>query len=287
MLAVSAVSFGALPVFGKLAYAEGMNVQSLLTARFLLAGVLLGAYVIARRTRPPAPRIVVGLVLLGALGYVGQSAAYFTSIRFVPAAVTSILLYTYPAIVTVASVRLYGAPMNRGRVLAVLLALAGCILVASPSGRLNPVGVALGLVSAAVYSTYILSGKKVMETADPWLATAVIAFSAGCAYLAFGVGTRTLHAPPTPRAWLWVAGLAIVSTVLGAGLFLAGLKRTDPGRASLISTLEPVSTTAMAFVVLGQGLGPGQLVGGALVLGAVALVALSPGGGSELPSEGP
>lgn len=275
MLAVSAVCFGALPVFGKLAYAEGMNVQSLMAARFLVAGGLLAAYVVARGIALPGRATLFGLVLLGGLGYVGQSGSYFISIRYVPAAVTSILLYTYPAIVTVASIRLYHAPLNRGRVLALLLALGGCVLVASPSGRLNPLGIAYGLASAALYSCYILAGKKLTGGVNPWLATSVVTLSAGAVYLLFGIATRTMQAPPTPRAWLWVLGLALVSTVLGAGLFLAGLKHTDPGRASLISTLEPVSTTLMAFVVLGQGLGPGQLLGGLLVLTAVAVSAAS------------
>jgi drug/metabolite transporter (DMT)-like permease len=277
LLALSAISFGTLPIFGKVAYAAGMNVQSVLGLRFLLAGAVLVGIALARRAAWPPLPTVLALVALGAVGYVGQSAAYFNSLRYVPAAVTSILLYTYPAIVVLLSRPLYGAPLGRGRLAAVGLALAGCVLVASPAGGgLRWEGVVLGLASAAVYSGYILTGKRVLPGVDPWLATAVVATSSGATYLAVALGTH-LTMPSTALAWGAIAGLALIATVVAAGAFLAGLQRTDPGRASLVSTLEPVSTAGLAALLLGERLGAGQLAGGALVLIAVVIVARSPG----------
>ncbi|MFN2463956.1 MAG: DMT family transporter [Candidatus Dormibacteria bacterium] len=275
-LVISATSFGTLAVFGKLAYADGVNVQTLLGFRFLLAGSVLLLVVVARRRPRPGRRTFLALVALGSAGYVGQSAAYFNSLRFVPAAVTSILLYTYPAIVTVASVRLYGAPMDRARAAAVVLALLGSALVASPSGGLRWEGIVLGLLSAAVYSTYILAGKRVMARVDPVTAITVIALSGGLTYMAFTLATHSLSPPHSARGWLAIVGLALIATVVGGGGFLAGLRRTDPGRASLISTLEPVSTATLAFLIFGELLGPLQLVGGALVLAAVVMTARAP-----------
>ncbi|MDQ6748381.1 MAG: DMT family transporter [Candidatus Dormibacteraeota bacterium] len=272
LLVLSALCFGTLAIFGKLAYQSHLNVQSLLGLRFAIAGVLLLGIALVRRRPMPAPRTLAALALLGAGGYVGQSAAYFNSIRYVPAAVTAILLYTYPAMVTVLSVPLYGARVTAARAAALALALAGCAMVASPSGGLRWEGVLLGLLSAVVYSAYILAGKRLVEDVDAVTATAVVALSAGLTYLSFSLLTRSLVLPGDERGWLAVAGIVVLATMIAAGAFLAGLRRTDPGRASLISTLEPVSTAALAALVLGESLGPLQLVGGALVLLAVVLV---------------
>ena len=274
LLVVSALSFGTLPIFGKLAYRAGVNVQSLLALRFLLAGAVVVVLLLLRRRPFPRGYTLAGLVAMGALGYVGQSAAYFNSLRYVPAAVTSILLYTYPAIVTVLSIPLYGARLNRWRGAALVLALLGSAMVAGAGARggLRWEGVVLGLLSAVVYSTYILFGKRVMRHVDPVSAIAVVSLSAGATYMAFTVGTGTLTMPADAMGWFAVVGLALVATVLGAGAFLAGLRGTDPGRASLISTLEPVSTALFAALVFGETLGPVQLAGGALVLVAVVLV---------------
>lgn len=249
-----------------------MNVQSLLATRFLVAGVVLVAVVLLRRPGLPSWPTFGGLVLMGAVGYVGQSAAYFNSIRYVPAAVTSILLYTYPAIVTLVSWPLYGVRVGRIRAATLMASLAGTFLIAGPRGQLRVEGVVLGLTSAVVYSAYILGGKRVLKGVDPWLATAVVALSAGAAYLGFGVVSHSFALPHTALAWTWVGGLALISTVVGAGAFLAGLRLTDPGRASLISTLEPVSTAMLAAIVFAEILSPVQLAGGGLVLAAVVLI---------------
>jgi drug/metabolite transporter (DMT)-like permease len=276
LLVTSAVSFGALPIFGRFAYAHGMNVQSLLATRFLVAGLILASISLLRGVSMPGRSTLGMLVLLGAVGYAAQSTAYFNSIRFVPAAVTSILLYTYPVIVTVLSRPIYGIPLTRSRLIALAAAIGGTVLVASPHGGLRVEGVALGLLSAVFYSAYILTGKRVLESVDPWLATAVISISAGLAFLGFGLGSGSYAAPGDPAAWLAVLGLALISTVVGAGAFLAGLRLTDPGRASLISTLEPVSTAALAAVFFAELLGPTQLLGGVLVLLAVGVIARAP-----------
>jgi len=202
--------------------------------------------------------------------------AYFNSIRYVPAAVTSILLYTYPVIVTVLSRPIYGVRLTRQRLLALAVALVGAFLVASPRGGLRLEGVLLGLLSAVFYSAYILTGKRVLEDVDPWFATAVISISAGVAYLVFGVASGSYGPPVNITAWLAVVGLALISTVVGAGAFLAGLRLTDPGRASLISTLEPVTTAILASLFFGELLVSSQLAGGALVLVSVLVVARAP-----------
>jgi drug/metabolite transporter (DMT)-like permease len=74
--------------------------------------------------------------------------------------------------------------------------------------------------------------------------------------------------------WFWLACIAVVSTVVAMLAFFAGLKRTGPSTAAILSTFEPVVTAALATLVLGETLTPVQLVGGALVLSSVAVLEL-------------
>ena len=55
-------------------------------------------------------------------------------------------------------------------------------------------------------------------------------------------------------------------------LFFAGLKRVGPTTASILSTVEPVVTVVLAFLVFGELLGSLQLIGGALVVTAVIVL---------------
>jgi drug/metabolite transporter (DMT)-like permease len=71
---------------------------------------------------------------------------------------------------------------------------------------------------------------------------------------------------------LWIGCLAAVSTVAAIGLFFAGLRRVGPTTASILATVEPLATVALAFAVFGESLGSLQLTGGALVLVAGFMV---------------
>ena len=72
--------------------------------------------------------------------------------------------------------------------------------------------------------------------------------------------------------WAWIGAIALVSTVGAVLLFFAGLERVGPSAASILSTLEPVVTVALAAAAFGEALGAVQLAGGALVLAAVVVM---------------
>jgi drug/metabolite transporter (DMT)-like permease len=79
-----------------------------------------------------------------------------------------------------------------------------------------------------------------------------------------------------PAGWLWLACIAVISTVAAMLTFFAGLRRTGPSTAAILSTFEPVVTTVLAAAVLGESLSPVQLAGAVLVLSAVAVLQLRP-----------
>ncbi len=71
--------------------------------------------------------------------------------------------------------------------------------------------------------------------------------------------------------WPALLGLGLVSTAIAIQAFYAGVRRVGGARAALISTVEPVYTVVLAMILFGERLTPMQLLGGALVIGAVIL----------------
>src|SRR5918911_38910 len=106
----SGAAFGAMAVFGKLAYAEGATVGTLLAVRFTLAALLFwtarAAVRAARRTSRPSldARDVVLALGLGACGYALQAGCYFAALERIDASLLALLLYTFPAMVTAAAI---------------------------------------------------------------------------------------------------------------------------------------------------------------------------------------
>ena len=99
----SAAGFGAMAVFGKLAYDNGATVGTLLAVRFALAAALFWVLVIAdgsaREIRTLGRRDIALALALGACGYAAQAGCFFAALDRIDASLLSLLLYTFPGMV--------------------------------------------------------------------------------------------------------------------------------------------------------------------------------------------
>jgi drug/metabolite transporter (DMT)-like permease len=185
------------------------------------------------------------------------------------------MLYTFPAMVAVAAIVLGRERADATRFAALALASVGLVLVLANAraGALDPLGAGLALGAALIYTTYILVSQGVAGRIGPTLLSALVCSGAAVTLTAVSALLGDLRpGEVTVAGWGWLAGIAVVSTVAAVSLFFAGLKRVGPTTASILSTVEPVVTVALAFLVFGELLGSLQLVGGALVLAAVIVL---------------
>ncbi len=271
---LSAVGFGVMAVFVKLAYDAGVGLDALLLVRFGVAGLLLVVVAHARgRLRGLGRRAVVAGLLMGAVGYAAQAGLYFAALTRVDASQVALVFSVYPLLVMVMAVLTRRERATRRRAVGLVVALSGVALVlgGTSAGSFDLAGSAFALGSAVVYTGYILVGDRVAG-ADP-LAFAALVCSGGFATL---VLWSAVHGVPdlgfAPQGWLWLVLIALVSTVAAILLFFAGLARVGPSVAALLSILEPVVTVTSAALVFGESLSTQQVLGGALVLGTVLFV---------------
>ena len=282
LVAVSAASFGAMAIFARLAYDSGADVTAVLFLRFAIAAPCMVLLLRVRGLAWPRGRLLVGLAAMGGIGYVGQSLSYFTALTLASASLVALLLYAYPAIVTVLSVLVLGERLTRLRVVALLVALAGTALTIGPELSGEPLGVVLGAAAAAIYSVYILVGSRLTPRSGALPASAVV-MTAAAGVFAVVVAVQRPAFPTTTGGWAAVVAIALVSTVVAITTFFAGMARLGAADASTLSTLEPVVTVTLAWAVLDERLAAAQLVGGALIL--VAVVVLARASGADHPPE--
>ena len=271
-MALSGTAFGALAIFAKLAYADGADPLTVLAVRFVLAGVCLLVVVRIGGHALPRGRTLGALALLGGVGYATQSLSYFFALTVASASLVALLLYVYPAMVTLIAAAVLGDRLSPAKVGAVVLALVGTVFTIGQLGGGRPLGIALGLLSAVAYAVYILVGSQVTPRVGAIPATTVVVLAAATTLSVITI-VRGPQFPQSATGWLAIGGLALVSTVLAITTFFAGLERVGPAEASTISTVEPVVTVGLAAVVLGETISPGQLVGGVLIVAAVLVLA--------------
>src|SRR6185295_17830054 len=104
---LSAACFGAMAIFGKLAYDADVEVGDLLFVRFGLAAAILLAVAAARGVLRGLPRraLLAGLAM-GAIGYAAQSGLFFGALERMDASLLALILYVYPALVLIGAVAL-------------------------------------------------------------------------------------------------------------------------------------------------------------------------------------
>jgi drug/metabolite transporter (DMT)-like permease len=137
-------------------------------------------------------------------------------------------------------------------------------------------GVLLGLAAAVSYATYIVVSAHVVGGVGPFATAAVVMAGAGLVYDGYALLTRSAG-PSTGEAWAAVLGVTLFGTVVAVGTFFWALDLLGAPDTAVISTVEPVVSVVTAALVLDESLTVVQLAGGVLVLGAVAVLARSPG----------
>lgn len=271
-VASSAVCFGTLPIFARYAYASGVDTSTLLLLRFAIAAAVMWVVLAARRLALPRGKALAMLVGMGALGYAGQAFSFFTAVKLGSAGLASLLLYLYPALVAILSRVVLKHRLAPVQVLAVALSLTGSVLTTGGGVGGSPAAVVFGVLAALIYSVYILTGGRLPAAVTPTASTVVVATSAAVVFGVIALA-QGLALPRTGAGWIAVGAIALVNTVLAVALFLAGLERLGAVRASVYSTLEPVTTLTLAAVLLAEPVTALRLAGGALILGAVVLLA--------------
>ncbi len=271
--ALSAACFGMLAVLGKLAFARGFAAAEILQYRFGFASLmLLGWYAATDRLVLRArPRTLLKAALLGIGLYPVQSLCFMTSLKYIPAATTSLILYFYPVAVTLLSALLYKTRLDRLVALALALLVAGCGLVFYDAflRSISQTGLLLAVAAMLIFSVYLLCLEYLLVGENPRTISLYVVIATALVYVVMAPPTRFLDLDLTAQALTVVLGL--VPTALAVTLLYRAVELVGSAKASICSTLEPITTVLASALLLGEAIVPVQVAGMALILAGIAL----------------
>jgi drug/metabolite transporter (DMT)-like permease len=219
------------------------------------------------------------------------NALWTLSVALNGAAISTVLVYSSAAFTALLGWWLLKERLDWPKILAVTLSLGGCVLV---SGTFDPeiwhvnlIGVLTGILSGLWYAIYSLMGRSAAQRGlNPWT-TLFYTFSFAAIFLlgfnllpwGYFPGAATF---PADLFWLGKALpgwgilflLAAGPTVLGFGLYNVSLSLLPSSVANLILTLEPASTTLIAYLFLAERLTMVQIAGSLMIISGVAFLRL-------------
>ncbi|MDD5578363.1 MAG: DMT family transporter [Methylobacter sp.] len=279
---LGALGFSAKAVLIKLAYDDShqLDAITLMMLRMAISLPFFLAVSLWTANAPPTTRDALMLNRkdhlmifgLGILGYYIASLLDFEGLQYISASLERLILFLYPTFVVLFSAGIQRKAINRHQALALVLSYAGMILVFVENMTPDEVpklylGSTLVFFSAITFAFFLMgSGMMVKRMGS----TRFTAYSMTIACLATGLHFVIRHglSPMNLPASVYRLALimAIFSTVLPAFLMNAGIRRIGAGSASIISSIGPIGTLGLAFLLLGEQLTFAQLIGTVLVL---------------------
>lgn len=202
---------------------------------------------------------------------------YFQAISLMSLSAAAILLYTAPSMVMLMSLVVFRERLTARKALALIMAFCGCALVSGIGGgdeRLTAAGLIYGLCSGFGYALYSIFARLALDRGYDSRTinfySCLLAAAAACVIWGVREPVRLLFS-----GWdavLWSLGTGLVSCYLPYLLYTYGLSGVEPGRASIMASLEPVVATLMGVFVYRETLSLSGAAGVALVLAAIVIL---------------
>jgi drug/metabolite transporter (DMT)-like permease len=200
------------------------------------------------------------------------------AVVMVGASLATVVQCNAPIFVTIMAWFLFQEKITPRKIIAVVLAATGTVLVSginiAGEWKILPIGLFIGLASAITYGSLSLFGKKLSGNYNPW----TIMFYA----FAFGSLTLFLFQLGRPDPWpvgsgvlpLFV-GFIFISTIIGFSLYTRSLRYLPASIAAITATSEILFATILAYIFLGERMDLWQAAGSILIVTGVVLVSLT------------
>jgi drug/metabolite transporter (DMT)-like permease len=270
---------GTGPAVTQKAFALRYSIESVLASRFLIAACCIWLYVLLSATNFRVTRrellYSLGIGLFFTAGAVFMNESY----RYLPGAVSSILVFLYIVIVNIFEIvrkKVCKTPM---RFFCLALSMLGLAMVVWKPGmglQFDALGVLLALTAGLMYAFHALTlGSKVLEDTNAIVITAYATLPTAVFSL---LRCLAVNQPILPSAslaqWICVLFLGIGTSFAGPVCYCLGIKRLGVSDASITNTGEPVFAYFAGIVVMGDVISANASLGGVLIVCAILLLNL-------------
>jgi len=284
LLALAVCLWASSGTISTLAMDYGVSVVDLTTIGFISASMVLLPLVAIfdRKSLMIRRKDIPAFIMFSLLAGVLMNLAFFGAINETTVAIAVILNFTYPTIVTIASVFVFKEKLSIQKILALPLTFVGCVLVAGAplieSGvSINWLAIALGLLSAIGSATYYLWGKKLEERYSANTVVLYLFVLTAIMLVIVANPVSLAHSSIAAEAYVLIFMMAVLPGVVGFLACLVALRHIEASKASIVSSFEPIVAVGIAFVVLSEGVTAIQLGGVLLIVIGIVLLRIGDG----------
>lgn len=282
MVAVVAISFAAI-FFRKAAPTHPLVMAGI---RLSIAAVVLAPFVVRGFRRGRLPRPVLISALVAGLAYAAHFGTWVTSLTLTSVAASVTLVTATPLLLALVALATGRDRPDRRHYLSIALAIAGLTFIggADLANSDALLGDGLAFLGAAAMAAYMLLVRRHGSALDVWAFSGVATFVGGVTLLMTAALSGVPIEVPTTDAGIYIVLAALVPQLIGHTCLTWALRHTRPTVVGIATVGEPVGSTILAMIWLGEQAGGWVLAGCAIVLLAVAISLLEPRNKHKSPS---
>lgn len=278
----SAVLYGLMPLMTTHIKADGANSYTLVFLRNALSLPALAVLALGQQKTVKAPLRELPAIALAALfGCCLTPVLLYSAYDHMDSGTATVFHFVYPALVVVGGALFLRQKPGLGTIFSVLVCVGGIALFFDPKAPVTATGSVLSLVSGATFATYVLmlSACKDRKTCG-FAFTFYVALTCAVVMGLYCLVTDTLALPQSLGGWGLCIVFALTINAVATVLFQQGTFLVGGQRASILSTMEPITGVVVGALFLGEfeGRSAGSIartiLGSVLVVAATVMIAL-------------
>ena len=280
LIIIAGLFWGSMGIFVRHLNDLGFSSIQVACLRLTTAGILFALILLIkdRKGFKIALRDIPLFLALGLVSILFFTCCYFTAIRLMTMSTAAILLYTSPIWVMVLAIIFLKEKFTIQKLIALILAFAGCVLVSGFGGKVTVVGILVGLGSGLGYGLYSIFGTFALKKYSPYTVTCYTFLIAGLGSIFVSnpvdLVSKISSIENKPALFGFVLLTAVVTAVIPFLLYTLGLNMTTAGKAAVLATVEPAAATLFGFFVMKETVGPVAIAGILLVFAAIIVLSL-------------
>lgn len=280
LIIIAGLFWGSMGIFVRHLNSLGFSSIQIACLRLTTAGILFALILLVkdRKGFKIALRDIPLFLALGLVSILFFTCCYFTAINLMTMSTAAILLYTSPIWVMILAIIFLKEKITVQKIIALVLAFAGCVLVSGFGGKVSVIGILVGLGSGLGYGLYSIFGTFALKKYSTLTVTCYTFLIAGfgSVFVADPINlyTKISLAPDKLALFGFVLLTAVITAVIPFLLYTIGLNKTTAGRAAVLATVEPAAATLFGFFVMKETAGPIAIAGIILVFSAIAVLSL-------------
>lgn len=273
---ISGVIFGCMPLLAKIIYQNGGNAINLVFWRFFIS--IIPLYIVIKRNKKVSLKLtkreIKQIILLGTVGYSGTALLLFLSYNYITTGMATTLHFVYPIFVILGCALLYKEKITRTKAISVILCSFGILMLYDGNTPGSLLGIILAFASGITYAFYVMYiDKSGLKFVNPIKLTLYLSIVGSIIMFGFSMATGQFTMNLNPIGWLFSIILSLATSLGATTLLSVGIKLIGAQSASILSTLEPITSVIIGVIVFGEKLGLRGILACLFIIVSVVIIA--------------